>query len=66
MQMECVLKNILIKTSGKEYVGGVEGLKERIQQESKAETPCSLFVGMVSAHQHQHHQYHAQQPYVKA
>jgi len=24
-------------------------LKERIQQESKAETPCSLFVGMVGA-----------------
>jgi len=34
---------------GKEYVGGLEGLKERIQQESNKDTPCSLYIGMVGA-----------------
>ena len=38
----------LVKTSGKEYVGGVLGLQEQIQQIAKEEAPCHLYVGMVS------------------
>jgi len=43
-----LLLGTLHLTQGKEYVGGVEGLKERIEENSRSETPCSLFVGLVT------------------
>lgn len=38
--------------SGKEYVGGLVGLKERIQEASKPDAPCSVFIGMVGRELH--------------
>merc|ERR1712133_178371 len=44
-----ILIGTLHLAKGKEYVGGLVGLKERIQEASKPDAPCSLFVGMVGS-----------------